>query len=597
MTSEPASQGPTSMEPSSRRRMTIGLWGVLAILLLINIPVVLCLHLTCDSALYDLQAQCAFDGGVLYRDMIEPNFPGIVWIHMLIRSFAGWSSVALRAVDLCVVAGIVAVLGSLMRKSDESVFSLRMGFVAVSIFALHLGLLEWCHCQRDLWMLLPCLLATQVRLNRWNALRQEEEVSRLSTSSFSEGCLWAIAFWIKPHIAVPALLVIAMSYCFAGTVKTKLRDAAGVLAGGVIVGMLGILWMVQTGAWEPFWVMQLEWNPEYLRIGRSKTTWSKLEEIWWAFSPWNWFHLIAVCLTIQTMTRFFRDSGRRDLLAGEEARSQMGQLLLMALYVGWVIQTMTLQFPFMYVHVPCIILAIGVSGTMNVSLEYRPMVTAFASFLLILMGISSPILSPTRLANWKDCVTKGPTPEVRSRIQIEPDPDWEHLEPVIEFLSQKNLQDGDVTAYSNNLVLLYSQLGLRPSTRYVFLDVLIRLFHSKHGEIHDTLEACQHRYVVSSLRDAGMTKEAIATPEDPKTRLPEAFPESALKTFPFTQPVVFRSDHYLVHEVTEPVGELATKHLKDFPDASDDERAKDSMQSEDQSQLSADVVSAVNVRN
>ncbi|MEW4488519.1 hypothetical protein AB1L42_10585 [Thalassoglobus sp. JC818] len=595
MTTEPTSLGSDPNESQSTRKMTVGLWGVLAILLLLNVPVVLCLHLTCDSALYDLQAQCAFDGGVLYRDMIEPNFPGIVWIHMLIRSISGWSSVALRAVDLFVVAGIVAVLGSLIRKPKESLFSLRMGFVAVSIFALHLGLLEWCHCQRDLWMLLPCLLATQVRLYRWNKHRQEAKVSRLLTSSFSEGCLWAIAFWIKPHIAVPAVLVIAMSYCFAGTLKTKVRDAGGVLAGGLLIGLLGILWMIQTGAWEPFWVMQLEWNPEYLRIGRSKTTWSKLEEIWWAFSPWNWFHLVAVCLTVQTMARFFRNLERHQLSASEVTRSQMGQLLLMALYTGWVIQTLTLQFPFMYVHVPCIILAIGVSGTMNVSLEYRPMVTAFATFLLVLMGISSPILSPTRIANWKACVTEGPTPEVRSRIQIEPDPDWEHLEPVIEFLAQKNLQDGEVTAYSNNLVLLYSQLGLRPSTRYVFLDVLIRLFHSKHGEIHDTLETCQHRYVVSSLRDAGMTKEAIATPEDPQTRLPEAFPESALKTFPFTQPVVFRSDHYLVHEVTEPVGELATKHLKDFPDASDEEHVEESVQHEDLGQVSSDVATAISL--
>src|SRR6188474_3156780 len=53
-----------------------------------------------DPVMYDLQAQLVRDGGVLYRDMLEPNLPGAVWMHLAVRSVGGRSSEALRLFDL-----------------------------------------------------------------------------------------------------------------------------------------------------------------------------------------------------------------------------------------------------------------------------------------------------------------------------------------------------------------------------------------------------------------------------------------------------------------------------------------------------------------
>tara|TARA_B100001939_G_scaffold335217_1_gene337019 strand:+ start:608 stop:751 length:144 start_codon:yes stop_codon:yes gene_type:complete len=45
--------------------------------------------LNSDTALFDVQAAEVLKGGVMYRDIVEPNLPGVVWIHLLIRSVAG----------------------------------------------------------------------------------------------------------------------------------------------------------------------------------------------------------------------------------------------------------------------------------------------------------------------------------------------------------------------------------------------------------------------------------------------------------------------------------------------------------------------------
>ena len=64
-------------------------------------PLFLCAPLGPDPVMYDLQARVVDDGGVLYRDILEPNLPGAVWIHSVVRHIAGWSSEALRASGGC----------------------------------------------------------------------------------------------------------------------------------------------------------------------------------------------------------------------------------------------------------------------------------------------------------------------------------------------------------------------------------------------------------------------------------------------------------------------------------------------------------------
>jgi len=88
-------------------------WILLGSLLITNVPPLLCMPLTNDTVMYDLQAKNLLQGGVLYRDILEPNFPGVVWLHVAIRSMLGWSSVAMCFTDLVIFFSSVGAAGCL----------------------------------------------------------------------------------------------------------------------------------------------------------------------------------------------------------------------------------------------------------------------------------------------------------------------------------------------------------------------------------------------------------------------------------------------------------------------------------------------------
>src|SRR5215213_3440466 len=109
VTSPPPAAGPDVRRASPRVRprsdwRRLAAWAVLAGLLAVNLPGFLCLGLDCDILMYDLCARRVLAGDVHYRDLLENNFPGIVWLHMAVRSLFGWRSEALRAVDFTIVA-------------------------------------------------------------------------------------------------------------------------------------------------------------------------------------------------------------------------------------------------------------------------------------------------------------------------------------------------------------------------------------------------------------------------------------------------------------------------------------------------------------
>src|SRR5437588_9310418 len=87
-----------------RRWPLVAAWGSLIVLLLVNLPAFLCMGLDSDISMYDLLARRVLLGDVHYRDLLETNFPGVVWLHMAFRALLGWRSEALRAVDLTIVA-------------------------------------------------------------------------------------------------------------------------------------------------------------------------------------------------------------------------------------------------------------------------------------------------------------------------------------------------------------------------------------------------------------------------------------------------------------------------------------------------------------
>src|SRR5205807_1925556 len=107
--------------------------------------------------------------------------------------------------------------------------------------------------------------------------------------AFIEGFVWGLAVWIKPHVLVPAIVIWLVSLAFRPR-RTILPDFLGTMCGGVLAGGLGLVWLVQSGAWPYFLEIFTQWNPEY-----NVLTWSELPQrvpnFIDFFPPWGVFHV------------------------------------------------------------------------------------------------------------------------------------------------------------------------------------------------------------------------------------------------------------------------------------------------------------------
>jgi len=134
---------------------------LLALLLISNGPLFLCMPLTNDVAMYDIQARTMLAGGVLYRDVLEPNLPGVVWVQASVRTLFGDSSVVLRAFDLLVLATTIGLIGIWLHRSGCT--SATIAWSAVFVVPFYFSISEWSHCQRDIWLLAPALAGLVLR--------------------------------------------------------------------------------------------------------------------------------------------------------------------------------------------------------------------------------------------------------------------------------------------------------------------------------------------------------------------------------------------------------------------------------------------------
>ena len=141
------------VKPGGSRACTGGAVAALGLLLLLGLPQFVRMPLYCDTAHYDVCARSMLQGGVFYRDTFDTNLPGMVWSHMAVRALFGWSPEAIRVADLLVLTGVIGLLlRGLKRAGVPGVGRL---WTAVALYGFYLAAGEDCHCQRDLWMLLP----------------------------------------------------------------------------------------------------------------------------------------------------------------------------------------------------------------------------------------------------------------------------------------------------------------------------------------------------------------------------------------------------------------------------------------------------------
>lgn len=539
-----------------------------ALLLTLQLPVFLQTPLTPDAVLYDLQTRCFLQGGVLYRDIVEPNLPGVVWIHTIVRSVCGDSDMVLRAFDVVIVLGITGILCCVVAEglSSRWLRDASMAILASLLLMFYFGTSEWCHCQRDTWMLLPCLLAVGTRKmccvpfphggSPRTSVPNKKHVQHFLLLAFLEGSLWAVAFWIKPFVAFPAVAVILASRNQFASTESWLKHSGYLVAAGATVGLLGILWMVNAGCWTSFVEMMTSWNGDYYQAGRSRWNLERFQAHAARFWPWVLIHIPAFVISVKN---------RHSMLC--------------ACYLGWMMQAILLQQLFDYIHVPGVMLAIAISvhkiaeqlqGLPSVGdssspsrnalrFQFSP-VSCVAGLILFISVISSGISIQSRLTYFHPCFSAClgeslPT-NIRDSISQSPFPSWAELEPLIDKLRELNVSDRELLAYNGNLIHLYPRLKLDPPTRFVYVDVLARCFPRRRPEMLQEIAHRNVRYVVANLREDGWEDNV------PSGRLLPT-PLETCRTqlfFPYNQRAVFRSGSYVLFEVDSPPGSLTSEY-------------------------------------
>jgi len=539
------------------------------ILLAIRVPLFVCAPLGPDPVMYDLQARVVENGGVLYRDILEPNLPGAVWIHLAVRSAAGWSSEALRAFDLLTflfTAAIIALFPRLTAQSrnrSPASGSLVTGLFTLLLLGGYSTLSEWCHCQRDVWTLPFVLAAMLVRVRRVERSEDSTQLRRHSWQtpwSFVEGALWGSAVWIKPHMFLPAIVAF-----FASVVASQprrltaiLKELLDIVIGGMAVGVLGLVWLVARGAWPHLWLMLTEWNPQYVAASADRWSWDRFWSVQSRLAPWSLTHIISLPVAAATVASALwqRVKGWFDESGAEPARLESTAIVASAVYIATLAQAFCFQHLFDYVYVPGVVFAAFVIRLQVLPrlswLAESPRRFGYAAAACLLLPIC---LRAQQLSAWPRCFTEGSTPSVRARLSVLPVPHWRSLERVHDFLASQDLQSGELTAYHTHTVHLFPWLGVDPATRFVFTETHLRLFPARAAEIESALANSRQKFVVTSLPEAGVEPDASGDFASWRT----GRSDETLARFPFNQPVVFQAGPYLVHRIAGSPGPLETR--------------------------------------
>ena len=539
-------------------------WSAVALSLIAGVPLFVCMPPWTDATLYDVAARNILRGGVHYRDVFDTNLPGMVWATAAIRSIAAWSSEAIRMADLLIVGGSVAILVLWLKRAGASATVQSWFVAAVALFYPFTS--EFNHCQRDPWMLLPAALAGLLRLRQVAAIQTGEHASlRRSTI---EGFLWGLAIWLKPHVLVPAAFVWLVSVRLAR--KDAIRDLLGLLAGGLLCGVPGIVWLVASGTWPHFWDIFANWNPEYLREG----VWSEIPQkflyLFWCFQPWGLIHFAALPLAAWSLLAGRTNNEATSPLPERPAHARA---ILAALYLGWVAQAVILQKGFDYVQVPPMLLALAVLASRGWCVGFpfavwyavlgvaclvpsiQDEVRAFNATSPIVQVDRHPLTNPRMVRLWPRCWRERGSPELRNELgqftHVHCAANWVELEAVAQFLRtvEPPIRDRELTCWHDSTHPLYLMLDVEPSTRYMHFGTVFAL-RGKVDGIRVEVAGSPQRYAVSDLRR--MTYhlgKAYAPGERGPLSLPDWFPSSERDRFPWNQAIVFRSGRYFVHRI------------------------------------------------
>ena len=568
----------------------------LVVVLVAFTPLFICMPLWVDATHYDICARNLLEGGVHYRDTLDPNFPGVVWIHVAVRQLFGWSSEALRAFDLAIFSGIVWLVYRLLTVAAAAP-AVRV-WAAVGLYGFYFSLPETCHCQRDVWMLFFAMLALQLRQRTLTG--PVPHLLRLQLlRSIAEGLLWGAAIWIKPFVFVPAICCwlggrlatarrkgtvnfISRNALASGSLienigttteasafrlmkrsqTTGFRtawfpDLIGLLAGGMAAGAAGLIWLWASGSWPWFLEVMLEWNGEYID-NRNFLLNRTLNWLFWTmhFAPWSLVNLLAIPIAARMVLA---------LRLRQPSAQEIPGVLVASLYFGWMLQANLLQVQHDYVQASTILPGLAVLFMGAASWQVAPFRRMLLLAVLVLLVVQHPLAKREPISFWARCWQQGSTPEMRdqlAQVRGAGGAAWQDLKKVEGFLRQQSVQDGELTCWDDSSAPLFIGLNIKPSNRFIHNNVWTMFYPSRRSAMLEELAASPQKFVVNDLRLGGFTQQQMdAMAAGELDSLTPLLPKQTERRFPSSEPIIYRAGPYVVHAVGPSAG-VQTKSRK-----------------------------------
>jgi hypothetical protein len=557
----PAAAPAPALAPAvSRSWIEVLGWLTLAALLAVLVPLFLRMPVWVDVDFYDLCARALLRGQPLERDIVFLPPRGMPWALALVRSVLGWSSEAVRLADLAVISAIVWLLTRWVGPAGTS--RAARVWAAVLLYGFYLTASDWLHCQPDVWMFLPALVALHLRRLQVEALAGQRLSARgAAMLAIAEGVCWAAGCLIKPFVAVPALATWLASLGLArrsgrGWGGWAVRDACCLLAGGLAVGLVWQGSMLASGSWSQYWQNIHDFRSYYA----ATLSWSHrclvMFVVMW---PWGALHLVALPVALGALIPALLPRWKTKGAAAPTA--ELSTALLAAFTLGWMFEAHFLQTQFDYQVAPVVLLEVTlVAAVLAVRGEAR---WAWPVLFLFVIGwvTGQPEKAAERLSLWRErlslwsrCLSEGDSAALRTSLSLMPNregPEAQKLDEVVAFLKANQVGEGELTCYSSMTVPLYLRMDLRPSTRYLIPDMFMLYYPERADQIRADLKASGQRYIVTDMRGAGLwLSQAEADAERPgqPLGLPPDFPPEKVDVYPYSEPVVFRAGRYYVHQ-------------------------------------------------
>ncbi len=179
------------------------------------------------------------------------------------------------------------------------------------------------------------------------------------------------------------------------------------------------------------------------------------------------------------------------------------------------------------------------------------------ALFLMMVVFSFPAFKPQRAMLWKTCLLNSSDARLKSQLALLVQVDWEDLDAVKQYLQSQNLKDGQLHCYNSTLVYLYPELSVKPATRFVFFDSVLIFCPNHRKELYTAINESSQEFIVTDLIDSGFGRDAaLAKSSNPSQIMPPDYPVSLKGAYPWSNPVVFRSGRYLVHQVARPLGKF-----------------------------------------